>query len=133
MRRERVRTVLAQMPFDVSELEKLGDELARRVDADLAADGVAAADRRVSLEADLRFVRQMWELTIPLPSAPIDEAAVDRLLEGFRQEYALRYGAGSISLGTPVELVAVRAVGIGSTIHGELTPRLEDRRRRRWR
>jgi N-methylhydantoinase A len=125
VRRERVRTVLAEMPFDVSELEKLGEELARRVDADLAADGVAAADRRVSLEADLRFVRQMWELTIPLPSAPIDEAAVDRLLEGFRQEYALRYGAGSISLGTPVELVAVRAVGIGSTIHGELTPPLD--------
>jgi N-methylhydantoinase A len=125
VRRERVRTVLAEMPFDVSELEKLGDELATRVDGDLAADGVAVADRRVSLEADLRFVRQMWELTIPLPSAPIDEAAVDRLLEGFRQEYALRYGAGSISLGTPVELVAVRAVGIGSTIHGELTPRLD--------
>jgi N-methylhydantoinase A len=125
VRRERVRTVLQPMPCDVVELEKLGDELARQVEADLEADGVGAADRHVSLEADLRFLRQMWELTIPLPWTPIDEVVVDGLLTGFREEYAKRYGAGSITMGTPVQLVAVRAVGIGSTIHGELTPRLD--------
>ena len=125
VRRERVRTVLEPMPVDVVALEKIGGELATLVDSDLEADGVAAADRRVTLEADLRFVRQMWELTIPLPSGSGDEV-VDRLLEGFREEYAKRYGAGSITLGTPAELVAVRALGIGSTIHGEFAPQLAD-------
>ena len=125
VRRERVRTVLEPMPVDVVALEKIGEELATLVDSDLEADGVAAADRRVTLEADLRFVRQMWELTIPLPSGSGDEV-VDRLLEGFREEYAKRYGAGSITLGTPAELVAVRALGIGSTIHGEFAPQLAD-------
>ena len=113
IRRERLRTVLEPMPVHAARLEKLGDELARQVDADLAADGVEPGERRVALEADVRFVRQTFELGIPLPSAPLDAGAVERLLADFRREYEQRYGAGSILLGTPVELVAIRAVGSG--------------------
>lgn len=124
VRRERVRTVLHPMPIDVSMLDKLAEELATQVDADLRADGVRGSDRRVWLEADLRFVRQMWELTIPLTSMTIEESVVEGLVEGFRDEYSKRYGAGSITAGTPVELVAVRAVGTGSTLHGIVATRV---------
>ena len=39
-------------------VEKIAEELARTVDADLDADGVAPADRSVEFEADLRFAKQ---------------------------------------------------------------------------
>jgi N-methylhydantoinase A len=49
------------------------------------------------------------------------------LLDDFRQEYAKRYGQGSIVLGAPIELVSLRAIGIGRTTQatleiGERTP-----------
>jgi N-methylhydantoinase A len=58
-----------------------------------------------------------------LPPALIDEGIINRLLDGFHEEYVKRYGAGSIMTGTPVELVTVRAVGTELITHGELTSR----------
>jgi N-methylhydantoinase A len=113
MRRERVRSLLRPLPVEFSELEAIGEELRGQVTADLAADGVVGADRSVSLEADLRFLRQNWELTIPLDTIPFDEQFTDTLRQRFEAEYSQLYGAGSITLGTPVEMVSVRAVGRG--------------------
>ncbi len=113
MRRERVRSLLKPLPVDIEQLAAIGEELRSLADADLAADGVPEADRSVSLEADLRFLRQNWELAIPLDSIPFDEGFTETLRQRFESEYALRYGAGSITLGTPVEIVSLRAVGTG--------------------
>ena len=112
VRRERVRTVLRPMPIEVGLLSKLGGELRAQVAEDLSADGVGEAARAIHLEADLRFVRQTWELSIPLAEEPWDASSLDALLDAFREEYVRRYGAGSILLGTPIELVALRAVGV---------------------
>ena len=120
VRRERVRAVLATMPVDVDLVQKLMSELATGVDDDLAADGVAAADRSVHFEADLRFAKQVFELSIPLGGARFDASACDALLDDFRAEYAKRYGQGSIVLGAPIELVSLRAIGIGRTVHATL-------------
>ena len=123
VRRERVRAVLATMPVDVDLVQKLMGELATGVDEDLAADGVAPADRSTSFEADLRFAKQIFELSIPVAGSRFDDAARERLLEDFRAEYAKRYGQGSIVLGAPVELVSLRAIGIGRTVHATLDGR----------
>jgi N-methylhydantoinase A len=122
MRRERVRSVLKTMPVAVDELAAIGRELAERVDADLAADGVAPADRRLSLEADLRFLRQNWELAIALDSVAFDAGFEPTLRARFEQEYTQRYGAGSIAMGTPIEIVAIRAVGTGPADVGAAHP-----------
>lgn len=113
MRRERVRSVLKAMPVETAGLAQVGEELRAQAEADLAADGVPAADRTVSLEADLRFLRQNWELTIPLDDLAFDDAFCDALRARFEADYAQLYGAGAITLGTPVEIVALRAVGTG--------------------
>ncbi len=126
VRRERICAVLATVPVDPALVQKLMDELATDVDGDLAADGVAPADRSLHFEADLRFGKQTFELSIPLlSSGPVsggrlDEPAVDRLLDDFRTEYAKRYGQGSIVLGAPIELVSLRAIGIGRTVHATM-------------
>jgi N-methylhydantoinase A len=41
-------------------------------------------------------------------------------LASFMEEYAKRYGQGSIVLRTPVELVGLRAIGIGQTIRASV-------------
>jgi N-methylhydantoinase A len=120
VRRERLRSVLATMPVDTALVDKLLKEMRSEVEDDLAADGITPEHRSVEFEADLRFSRQVWEIQIPLPDGPIDNQALDQVLDGFRDEYAKRYGKGSIVLGAPIELVSVRAVGYGRTVQASL-------------
>jgi len=119
VRRERLRSVLATVPVDPTVVEKIAEELVRIVDADLEADGVASADRHVEFEADLRFAKQSVELTIPVPPGPLP-TALEQLVDDFRDEYAKRFGRGSIVLGTPIEMVSIRAVGVGRTTRARL-------------
>jgi N-methylhydantoinase A len=69
---------------------------------------------------DLRFKRQISELSIPLARGPGDDAGLEQLTEAFQTEYARRYGRGSIVLGAPMEIVNLRAVGLGRTIRASL-------------
>jgi len=116
IRRERVRSVAASMPMDPAVLEVLAEKVRGEVLDDLAADGVPAADRSVVFEVDMRFKRQVWELSIPLRSGPLTTDSLEETAEEFRREYARRYGEGSLVLNAPLELVTLRATGIGKTV-----------------
>jgi N-methylhydantoinase A len=120
IRRERIRSVLATMPLDAVRMQKLMAELDAQVREDLAADGVDEQSRSVVFEADLRFSKQIYELQMPVPDGVFDDEASGCLLEAFMEEYAKRYGKGSIVLRTPVELVSVRAVGVGQTVQASI-------------
>jgi N-methylhydantoinase A len=120
IRRERVHSLGAHLPVDPEPLHALAGKLAAEVLADLAADGVAEEGRSVHFETDMRFRRQAWELTVSLPPGPLDGATFERLGEDFRAEYARRYGEGSMMLGTTLELVTLRAIGIGRTVRASL-------------
>jgi N-methylhydantoinase A len=120
IRRDRVHSLGLTLPIDTDALQVLAEKLGAEVTEDLAADGIAEADRSVVFEVDIRFKKQISELSIPLDSGVIDAAALDRLGEEFRAEYARRYGQGSIVLGAPMELVNLRAVGIGRTVRASL-------------
>lgn len=120
IRRERIASVLAGFPLDAKRIDAVLAELRAGMLADLASDGVEEADRSVLFEADLRFARQISEIARPLPPAGFDAAAQAQLLDGFRSEYARRYGHGALVLGAPIELVAIRAIGIGRTEQAQL-------------
>lgn len=122
IRRERVRSTIALFPLDRAAVAGITRELARDVLNDLAADGVREADRSVYFEADLRFARQISEIAMPLPGGGFDADAEAALLGAFRSEYARRYGHGALALGAPIELVTIRAVGIGRTTQAVLSP-----------
>jgi N-methylhydantoinase A len=116
IQRERVHSLALALPADAGALHALAEKLAAEVLDDLAADGVAERDRSVRFDADLRFQRQIWELTIPLAGATITDEALAELTDRFREEYARRYGNGSMTLGAQMELVTLRATGIGRTV-----------------
>jgi N-methylhydantoinase A len=115
VRRERVASVGGLMPVPPDAIAKALAEVEAAVLEDLAADGVDGADRSVAFEADLRFRRQTFEIAVPWRGA-------EHLVDDFRDEYARRYGRGALVLGTPVELVAVRAIGTGATSKARLEP-----------
>ena len=116
IRRERVRSLAVPLPADPGPLRALAEKLESEVLDDLAADAVADADRSVVFEADVRFRRQAWELTVPLRPGAITEESLHALTEDFRVEYAKRYGEGSMMIAAGVELVTLRATGIGRTV-----------------
>jgi N-methylhydantoinase A len=120
IRRERLHSLGLVMPVSAKALQALADQLAQEVLEDLAADGVAAADRSVTFEADLRFRRQISELSIPLAPGPITDEALAQLTHKFKTEYAKRYGEGAIVLSAGMEFVTLRAVGIGRTVRASL-------------
>jgi N-methylhydantoinase A/oxoprolinase/acetone carboxylase beta subunit len=91
---ERVRTDLARLEGSVREA--------------LREDGVPDADVVVERAADLRYVGQGYELRVP-----IDPDALDALWPAFHERHRREYGHDFP--GNPIELVSVRATGIGRT------------------
>ena len=119
IRRERTRSIGMLLPAADESLAAIATELTQTVAEDLSADGIAAAERTVSFEADLRFMRQQFELAIPCDPGFGAQAQND-LINAFTSEYQRRYGQGALVLGAPVELVSLRAVGRGQTVRAEL-------------
>jgi N-methylhydantoinase A len=119
VRRERVRGVSVILPGAADELSCVASELRRSVISDLEADGITESARSVTFEADLRFMRQQFELTLPCNEGFHLEAQ-RQLSTAFQTQYAQRYGQGAVVLGAPVELVSLRAVGTGRTVHADL-------------
>jgi N-methylhydantoinase A len=120
VRRERIRSVLAVMPIPIPAIQKILDELADEIEQDLIAEGIAEENRITKFEADLRFSKQIYELQMPIGSTKLSPDSVEVLLEDFKQEYASRYGQGSIVLQSPIELVNLRVIGIGKTLQANL-------------
>lgn len=113
IRRERLTALLLKLPGKAELIDQAIDELLDAVSADLEADGIAEADREIRFEADMRFYLQRWELTIGLPARPRKGDSGREAEALFREEYTRRFGAASTTTSGIVELVAIRAIGIG--------------------
>jgi N-methylhydantoinase A len=115
IRRERVRSLLLRLPCSSGRIDRAFTELRAAVWQDLAADGVAEAERAVFYEADMRFADQRWELAIALPDVPASGDGGQAAAQRFRAEYLRRFGAAASTTATSgiVELVALRATGVG--------------------
>lgn len=121
--RERVCSLAVPLVGNEALVQRTVEALRAEVLADLAADGVATADRAVRVQSDLRFERQIWELNIALPDDPGDPAALARLADEFRAEYSRVYGHGVLAQGATVELVNLRAIGTGRTVTARIEPK----------
>ena len=113
IRRERLCTVLLTVPADPGPIDRAFSEVRAAAWADLAADGVPDADREIRFEADVRFLGQRWELAIALPAEPTLRDGGRQAEALFREEYLRRYGAAATTTSGIVELVGIRAIGIG--------------------
>jgi N-methylhydantoinase A len=105
--------------LDEQSLGKEMQDLAAVVDRDLAAVGVPSSERTARFEVDVRFIKQLSELTIPLSSPSID---ISSLAKDFEKRYETKYGRGAILMSIPMELVLLRAIGVGNIPSAAFAP-----------
>ncbi len=117
LRRDFSRTLYAVL--DGIDPARLGPPLAALEAAGTAfldAANVPAASRELRREADLRYRRQAYELTLPIPAGPmpggaLDDAAIAALIADFHAAHRRTYGHANP--GEPVQLVNLRLSAIG--------------------
>jgi N-methylhydantoinase A len=94
-------------------------DLRERLDAELAADGVAKDKRSIRFLGDLRYIGQFHEIVMPIPNyleTPYDPAALSR---DFHDQHRGSYGHADPA--APVEIVNLRAEGVGKLETPDLT------------
>jgi N-methylhydantoinase A len=67
-------------------------EMAARAEVDLASEGFGSDRMELTRFADLRYRKQISELTLTLPDGPLSPAIVTRLAEQFHHEHERTYG-----------------------------------------
>jgi N-methylhydantoinase A len=97
---------------DLVEVERAWATLARQATEQLAAEGFAGPHAAVRRSAALHYQGQTYDLTVPVPEGPVDQAMVAYLEDAFGREHERTYGhrAGPDE---PVELVTIQVVGQG--------------------
>src|SRR5262249_50784123 len=111
VRREAGCTLFPPPPVGLDVLAAAFATLGADVRRAMQTEGVDASQVTLLREVDLRFHRQTWEVTVPLPS--LDRAAVDGLGGAFRARYAELYGRGALTAGAGNDPLNSRGGGGG--------------------
>ena len=77
----------------------------------LTREGVSSQKTQYVKQADMRYVGQSYELTIPLPEEELAADQLDEILARFHQEHERSYGFSAED--EPVEFVALRLSAVG--------------------
>lgn len=95
--------------------------LRSQAESDLKAEGFSDDDIDVECAVDMRYRRQVHELTTPVTmNGRLEPDDLDRMMAFFEQLYQEEYGEGSALSGSPIEFVTFRARGTGVTRKPEL-------------
>ena len=101
-------------------LEQTFRELEAQGRATLGREGMAEMAMEFRRQADLRYVGQSHELTLPLTTEALGPAQLEQLLEQFHRTHDRAYGFSAP--GEDVELVSVRLSAIGQIAKPALAP-----------
>ena len=101
-------------------LEQTFCELEAQGRETLGREGMAEAVMEFRRQADLRYVGQSHELTLPLTTEALGPAQLAQLLEQFHHTHDRAYGFSAP--GEDVELVSVRLSAIGQIAKPALAP-----------
>jgi N-methylhydantoinase A len=115
-----VQTYLAStIDLDPSGVAEVYDGLEVRAREVLTRDAATAEEHAISRFADLRYVGQTYELTIPVPAGPLTRAGLEDLNEAFGQEHERTYGHRARL--EPTEIVNLRLIAramVGKPVQG---------------
>ncbi len=113
VRRDVSRTCFQPMPVLPAMLAETLETLTRAARDAVVAEGVAPDRIEVRQEADLRFRKQQWEVTVPVPPGAVTADTVGGLERDFLARYEVLYGRGTALVAAGIDLVNCRAVAIG--------------------
>ena len=92
--------------LDNSDVTAVLDELSAQVSAELAAEGVAAADQELRFEIDVRYAGQAFEVPLGIKRG----GTITELTQRFDAEHLRLF---TFNLAVPQELVNIRVVALG--------------------
>jgi N-methylhydantoinase A len=95
-------------PFDPERVMQRFRQLETRGVAQLTTDGIEPAAGRLVRSADIRYKGQINEVEVPVPSGPLDAAALTQLVADFHRRYETVYGQGAGFHEARVEVVTYR-------------------------
>jgi N-methylhydantoinase A len=106
------RTLAAPPPAEA--VNTLYAPMMERALAQLASEGFPQNRIRLQWSIDLRYGRQVHEVTTPVNARiPLDENGVRRVIDDFEHLYERKYGRGSAFRGAGMEMTAFRLTACG--------------------
>ncbi len=120
--------LVAEVRFDLSRsyvrrLDALDPAYLTRILDEMTAQGTAvvreagvAGTLSVARAADMRYVGQGYELSVPLPDGPIDGRTAAALRAAFDRVYAHRYGYSDAKAAVELVTVALTVTGAGPDV-----------------
>src|SRR5262245_19132166 len=110
----------------LKELNSHSDALVALTMAQFEREGIPPGQRTFVRSLDIRYRKQVHELTIPIASAGrVDDAALGAVIDDFVRTYERIYGAGSSIGKSGLELVTLRVEGIAKIPRNHDIPRSE--------
>ncbi len=86
--------------------------LEAKVTSDAREAGVPSNAIRIERTAEMRFVGQSSEISVPLPQGPVGPAFAASLRENFRAAYIRAFGAGAFWADAEPEIVTLRVTAV---------------------
>lgn len=115
VRNDYVRTAVTRHSgLDHERLRAVLDELLTEADAALAREGFAPSERVFERTADVRYYGQAFEVRVPVPDRPVDDALTTAVADAFHAEHRALYGYDfRDDPRQEVEWVNLRVTGVG--------------------
>lgn len=86
----------------------------KRARSQLAAEGITSDRQRMVWSVDLRYCRQVHEVTTLVhATSPLDQAGLDRLMDDFEARYERKFGKGSAYREAGIEMTTFRLTARG--------------------
>ena len=118
---EFAHTATRPVPTPAEEINAIFAPMVERARAQLADEGFADGDVELQWSADLRYRRQVHEVTTPVrTSTPLDEAGLETLVSDFEALYERKYGKGSAYRGAGIEMTMFRLSARGRMTRPEI-------------
>jgi N-methylhydantoinase A len=112
LKRDYARTLYADLGgLDPARVDAVFAGMAAQGEAMLAEAGVPAGQRGLQRQADVRYRRQAYELTVEIADGPVTRATLDDIAAAFHARHAQTYGHSNPA--EPVQLVTLRLTAIG--------------------
>jgi len=112
------------LPADSSRLNAIYADLEAKALASLRRCGIADDSITLSRLVEMRYKRQVHELTVEVPHETLDGASVTMIAAEFEAKYERLYGHGAGFSGAGIEMISYSVVGTGRTAKPVL-PRAE--------
>jgi N-methylhydantoinase A len=120
---EYATTALLPVPSPAEAINRIFAPMVERARADLKSEGFEGERVRLDWSVDLRYSRQVHEVTTIMRGAqPMDEAAVTQLVADFEALYERKFGRGSAYREAGMEMTQFRLTARGLLERPKLAP-----------